>query len=238
MFGKRVPKIYEIEVSGIPIEITRKKIKNLYLRVNRGTAKVKVSCPVYVSEKALNRFIDTRIDWIKTRQAKALLVLDKKDYKYVTGETHFFKGSPLMLEVFEEEGRPKLFLEEERLVLKTSKNSTTQQRQRVLDNWHRVYLKSEVPRLIKKWEPLMGVKVDDFGIRKMKTRWGTCNITSKRIWLSLELAKKTPKCLESVVVHEMVHLLERLHNKRFYMFMDQFFPEWRIYEKELNSYID
>lgn len=238
MFGNKKPKVYQILVSGIEIEVTRKRIKNLYLRVNRGTGKVKVSCPLFISEKALKGFVESRADWIKQRQEKALLIPDRKDYKYVTGETHYFQGKPYQLEVIEGEGRSKVSINGDRFTLKASTESTMDQRQRGIDTIYRSYLKSEIPKLIEKWEPIMGVKVNDFGVRKMKTRWGTCNITAKRIWLSLELAKKTSGCLEAVVVHEMVHLLERLHNKRFYAFMDQFYPEWRIYENELNSYID
>lgn len=238
MFRNKKSKVYQIQVSGIEIEVTRKKIKNLYLRVNRGTGKVKVSCPLFVSEKGLLRFVEPRANWIKERQQKALLVPDKKDYKYITGETHYFQGKPYQLEVLEGKGRNKAQFEGERIILKASDKSTIEVRQKVIDNLYRSYLKSEIPKLIEKWEPVMGVQVSEFGVRKMKTRWGTCNITAKRIWLSLELAKKTPECLESVVVHEMVHLLERLHNKRFYAFMDEFYSEWKIYEKELNSYID
>lgn len=238
MFGNKKSKVYQIRVSGIEIEVTRKKIKNLYLRVNRGTGKVKVSCPLFVSEKGLLRFVEPRVNWIKERQQKALLVPDKKDYKYVTGETHYFQGKPYQLEVLEGKGRNKAQFEGERIILKAQIESTIEIKQKMIDTLYRSYLKSEIPKLIEKWEPVMGVQVSDFGVRKMRTRWGTCNITAKRIWLSLELAKKTPGCLESVVVHEMVHLLERLHNKRFYAFMDQFYPEWKIYEKELNSYID
>lgn len=238
MFGNKKSKVYQIQVSGIEIEVTRKKIKNMYLRVNRGTGKVKVSCPLFVSKRGLLRFVEPRINWIKERQQKALLVPDKKDYSYVSGETHYFQGKPFQLEVLEGKGRNKAQFEGEKIILKTSGKSNIEVRQKVIDNLYRSYLKSEIPKLIEKWEQVMGVQVNEFGVRKMKTRWGTCNITAKRIWLSLELAKKTPGCLESVVVHEMVHLLERLHNKRFYTFMDQFYPEWKIYEKELNSYID
>jgi len=105
--------------------------------------------------------------------------------------------------------------------------SSVDKRESVLIEWYRAELKREIPKLIEKWQRIMKVDVREFGVKRMKTRWGTCNIRAKRIWLSLELAKKDPKCLEYVVVHEMVHLLERLHNKRFYRLMDQFLPDWR-----------
>ncbi|MEX0608622.1 MAG: SprT-like domain-containing protein [Balneolaceae bacterium] len=113
--------------------------------------------------------------------------------------------------------------------------STKEKRATVLEEWYRAEIKKEISKLISKWEDPMGVSVKEFGVKRMKTRWGTCNIRDRRIWLNLELAKKSPDCLEYVVVHEMVHLLERLHNKRFHNFMDQFFPEWRQIKKKLNG---
>lgn len=104
--------------------------------------------------------------------------------------------------------------------------------------WYRRQLKAKIPNIIEKWEKIIGVKVDSFGIKLMKTKWGTCNISNKRIWINLELAKKSERCLDYVVVHEMVHLLERYHNKIFYMYMDKFIPNWREIKKELNDLIN
>jgi len=114
-------------------------------------------------------------------------------------------------------------------------DSHVEKRQAVLNEWYRQQLKSQLPEVIAKYERLMGVKVNEFGIKKMKTKWGTCNPIAKRIWLNLELAKKPPELLEYVVVHEMVHLLERSHNKRFVTLMTQFMPKWKFYKDELNQ---
>lgn len=110
-------------------------------------------------------------------------------------------------------------------------------RERVIMEWYRNRLKELIPPLISKWEPVMGVKVNEFGVKMMKTRWGTCNPSARRIWVSLELAKKSPICLEYIVVHEMVHLLERTHNERFTAYMDRFIPNWRAVKAELNEII-
>ncbi len=114
-------------------------------------------------------------------------------------------------------------------------NTTTQQRNHLLNEWYRKQLKNEIPQLIQKWEQIIGVKVNDYGIKLMKTRWGTCNTKAKRIWINLELAKKPQRCLEYIIVHEMVHLLERLHNDHFKQLMDKFMPQWRTYKEELNN---
>ena len=100
---------------------------------------------------------------------------------------------------------------------------------------YRYRLRQELPGIIDRWAKDMGVSVNGFGIKKMKTKWGTCNRKARRIWINLELAKKPPECLEYIVVHELAHLLERYHNSTFYGYMDRFLPQWRIYRKELES---
>ena len=105
----------------------------------------------------------------------------------------------------------------------------------MLNDWYRSELKARIPALIAKWEPEIGVKVAQWGVKKMKTKWGTCNIDARRIWLNLELAKKPVQCLEYIVVHEMVHLLERHHNDYFRELMDRFMPQWRLYKDQLNE---
>ena len=116
-------------------------------------------------------------------------------------------------------------------------NSTKEKREKIMLEWYREELKNLIPSYIEKWEPIMGVKVEDFGVKQMKTKWGSCNIGAKRIWINLELAKKTPRCLEYIVVHEMVHLLERKHNDIFKGYMDKFLPNWRSIKAELNGLI-
>jgi predicted metal-dependent hydrolase len=113
-------------------------------------------------------------------------------------------------------------------------NTTREQRRKVLTEWYRRQLKQLLPALIEKWQPIIDVEVKAWGVKQMKTRWGTCNIPAQRIWLNLELIKKPLNCLEYVVVHEMVHLLERHHNARFKAYMDEFLPHWREHKFALN----
>jgi hypothetical protein len=114
-------------------------------------------------------------------------------------------------------------------------NTPIEKRAEVLKEWYRNQLKKEIPALIEKWEKIIGVKSEDWGVRQMKTKWGACNIEAKRIWLNLELAKKPPICLEYIIAHELIHLLERNHNTRFVAYMDRFMPEWRLYRDILNT---
>ncbi len=237
MFFKRAKeRISTIDVEGMEVEVTRKSIKNLYLKVSPATGRIRVSAPVHASDRVIQQFVNSQKNWIEKQLSKKTRVNPTVELNAQSGETHFFKGLPYVLHVIAANAKPKVSLEGEgKLVLRVRPGSSKEKRLRILDDWYRVYLKEEIPRLIKQWEPIMGVQVKEFGVKKMKTRWGTCNIKAQRIWLSLELAKKSPKSLEYVVVHEMVHLLERLHNKRFHGFMDQFLPDWRERKQELNG---
>ncbi len=238
MFGKKLDKKFTIEVSGIEVEVSQKRIKNLYLRVSKQTGKVRASVPLFVSERGIREFIQSRTEWIRKQQKKIKSRIPKEELSYKDGSAHYFKGEKKHLEVKTTSGRETVELIDDRFIIKVKDLSDVQKVEKLLTEWYRAFLKNEIPKLIDKWEPVMEVKVREFGVRKMKTRWGTCNINKKRIWLNLELAKKSPGCLESVVVHEMVHLLERYHNKRFYGFMDRFLPDWRSYETELETIID
>lgn len=139
-----------------------------------------------------------------------------------------------MLVLIERAGRDKVqLIGNATLELRVKPSADFQSRQKIMYDWYREQLKSRIPSLIQKWQPVMDVKVNEWRIKHMKTRWGSCNINAGRIWLNLELAKKPATCLQYIVVHEMAHLLERRHNARFRNLMDKFLPDWRIYEKEL-----
>ena len=230
--------IHRLTVSGIEIEVTRKAIKNLYVKVSKRSGRVRISCPNRVSEQELVRFVLSRLDWIKKKKLEAQKVKQPEEYNFISGEEHYFKGKGYELTVIEGKGKSGAEIDGNSILLKVKPDSSKEKKEKVLDTFYRAELKSVIPNLIEKWEPVMKVKVKEFGVKKMRTRWGTCNIKARRIWLSLELAKKSPGCLEAVVVHEMVHLLERRHNARFYGLMDKFFPEWRKFEGELKSVID
>ena len=121
------------------------------------------------------------------------------------------------------------------LILQMRPESTPEQRERVLNDWYRKQLKSKLPEVIQKCEQVVGVHASEWKVKNMRTKWGTCNIDRKRIWINLQLAKKTPECLAYVVTHELVHLLERNHNEQFQKYMDAFFPEWRVVKEILNQ---
>lgn len=173
---------------------------------------------------------------VKKRVVRRRVYIRPPKLNFVSGETHYYKGRPYLLNVIQRQGVPRVELDTEgRMHLYVREGSSREQREKVLDEWYRKHLKAQIPLLVSKWESLIGVKINEHNVKKMSTRWGTCNIKARRIWLSLELAKKPEHCLEYVVVHEMVHLLEKRHDARFKSHMDRFMPEWRSFRKELSS---
>ncbi len=225
-----------LTLSGISIEVTRKRIKNLYLRVYPSEGRVALNCPWHTSPGKVRKFAEERLPWIKKHLQNGAVRKGKQEPAYVTGEKHPVWGEMRELKIIRSKKPQSVFLNGAGVIVMLVKNgATAARRKKLMQEWHRAQLKQEIPKLIKKWEPVMNVSVNEFGVKKMKTRWGTCNIRDRRIWLNLELAKKDPGCLEFIVVHEMAHLLEKHHSPRFYRLMDKFLPDWREREWLLNG---
>lgn len=225
----------------IPITITRKKIKNMYLRVHPdGT--VTVSAPKRVSDKVIWDFINSKSDWIIALREKMLsrqseTAVPGQKISYVSGESHYLWGQPCTLLLEETAGRSNVeFLENQQSILMHApKNSTPEQRKHLLEEFYRRELKRVVPELIEHYAGIVGESPKEWHIRSMKTKWGTCNVQDKRIWLALNLAKKHPTCLEYVIVHELTHLHVPNHSKAFWARMDVYYPQWREVRKLLNG---
>ena len=225
-----------LKLSGISIEVTRKNIKNIYLRVYPAEGRVALNCPWYTNPGKVKEFAEERLPWIKKHLQNGSIRNEKPVPLYVNGEKHPVWGELRELKVFLSNKPQTVFLDDAgNIVMFVRKCTTSARRKKLLQEWYRGQLKEQIPKLIKKWEPVMNVAVSEFGVKKMKTRWGTCNIRDRRIWLNLELAKNDPGCLEFILVHEMVHLLEKNHNQRFYWLMDTFLPDWQEWEILLNA---
>jgi predicted metal-dependent hydrolase len=224
-----------IEVSGIQVEVVRKAIKNLHLGVYPPNGRVRVAVPLHIDDEAVRLSVISKLGWIHRHQARFADQPRQSQREMVSGESHYFQGRRCLLRVSEEDSPPKVLLKgNTTLELHVRQNADAAKRKAILNEWYRRELKTLLPGLITKWESVIGVQVADWCIKKMKTRWGTCNVTDRRIWVNLELAKKRPQCLEYILVHEMLHLLERHHNGRFKELMDRFMPQWRLYREELN----
>ena len=225
----------QITVSGIKVEVVRKDIKNLHLGVYPPHGRVRVAAPLVVNDEAVRLAVIDKLGWIKRQRARFAEQPRQSPREMVNGESHFFLGRRCRLRMHEQEGPARVVrCGLKCLDLYVKPDTNAQQREAILLRWYREQLKVLIPPLLEKWQPTLGAQVTGWGIRKMKTKWGSCNADAGRIWLNLELAKKPVQCLEYIVVHELVHLLERHHNDRFTAIMDTFMPSWRYHRDELN----
>lgn len=224
-----------LNVQGIPVHVRRKPIKHLHLAVYPPDGHVRVSVPLYLSDEAVRLAVIDKLGWIRRQQARFQAQERQSRREMVSGESHYFEGKRYLLDVREVDARPHVWIAGPRtLAMSVRPGSDRDKREAVLYAWYRAQLKARIPPLIAQWEPVIGVQVAAWGVKRMKTRWGTCNIEVRRVWLNLELAKKPPQCLEYVLVHEMAHLLERHHNERFRALLDQTLPNWRHARDILN----
>ena len=216
-----------ISVSGIPVQVVRKPIKNLHLSVCPPDGHVRLAVPLHMTADNVRLAVITRLSWIKKQQASFQAQPRQSEREMVTGESHYVFGKRYRLEVIERRGCHEVINNHSTLQLFVNPGTSTQNRTLVLTEWYRKQLKARIPDLLKHWEPLIGKQVAAWGIKKMKTKWGSCNISQRRVWLNLELAKKPIDCLEYVLVHELVHLLERHHGDRFKAHMTKYLPQWQ-----------
>jgi predicted metal-dependent hydrolase len=228
-------KTHDIEVSGIPVEVVRKDIKNLHLGVYPPNGRVRVAAPLRVSDEAVRLAVVSRLGWVRRQQKRFEAQERQSPREMVSGETHYFRGHRYRLDVVETDiGIGVRRRTNNRLELRVRPGLTRAARERVLAAWYRETLREQVDVLLRKWAPKIRVCVNQWGIRKMKTRWGTCSNATRRIWFNLELAKKSPACVELIVVHELVHLLHRHHDESFINEMTRHLPNWRGVRDELN----
>lgn len=230
-----ITKRHELKVRGIPVEVVRKEIKNLHLAVYPPNGRVRIAVPSRVNDEAVRLAVVSKLGWIRRRQRELKRQVRQSKREMVTGESHFVQGRRYRLNVIEHDGAAAVAIRGNKtLELRAREGADSLKRSEVLQRWYRQLLREQIPDLLTKWEPVVGVEIAAWGIKKMKTKWGSCNADARRIWLNLELAKKPYECLEYVLVHEMIHLLERYHNDRFRELMDKFMPQWRLRREELN----
>lgn len=217
-----------ITVADIAVEVVRKDIKNLHLGVYPPNGAVRMAVPQHVTDDNIRLAVVARLSWIKKQQEEFIKQPRQTEREYVSGESHYYQGRRYILNVVETQGKHSLTLTNNaKMILQVTPNTSLDNRALVVNNWYREKLKSTIPKLLDKWQPVVGKQVSSWGVKKMKTKWGSCNIAKKRIWINLELAKKSPECLEYILVHELVHLHERHHNDNFKKLMDEFLPQWR-----------
>lgn len=223
-----------ITLGNIVVDVVLKDIKNVHLSVYPPTGKVRISAPARMKVDTIRLFAISKLDWIKQQQQNLREQERETPREFVGRESHYVWGKRYLLDVIEKDAAPLVELKHRKMMLRIRPGSDEVKKQEILEEWYREQLKIAVPPLIAKWEPLLGVSVCGFIVRKMKTKWGSCSPSLKTIRLNTDLAKKPPECLEYITVHEMVHLLEPTHNHRFVTLMDQFMPRWRFCRETLN----
>ena len=225
-----------IEVRGIPVEVVRKEIKNLHVAVYPPSGRVRVAAPLCLDDEAVRLAVVSRLGWIRRRRAEFEGQTRESQREFVTGESHYFEGRRYRLDVIERDVPPTVkLLNNTRLELGVRPNSDREAREAVLHRWYRRHLRNQLPPLVAKWEPKLGVTVEDVRIKKMKTLWGSCNAEAKRIWLNLELAKKPSSCpWRTSSYTKWCICLSAITTDRFRELMDNFIPQWRTYRDELN----
>lgn len=227
--------VTQIQLGDITAVVVKKRIKNIHLSVYPPSGHVRISAPLRMDLDNIRVFAVTKLGWIKNQQQKLCKQARETPREYLNRESHYVWGKRYLLTVAESDQSPSVELQHQRIVLRVRLGTDEYKRQAIVEEWYRDQLRQALAPLIAKWEPLVGVKVKQFFVQRMKTKWGSCNPVARSIRLNTDLAKKPQECLEYIVVHEMVHFLESTHNARFVSLMDRFMPKWQFYRDLLNG---
>lgn len=224
----------KINIGEIRAEVVLKDIKNIHLSVYPPCGSVRIAAPCHMELETIRVFALAKLPWIRRQQRKLCNQEREAARDFIDRESHYFKGRRYLLKVVESDTVPTVEIKHNQLVLSVRPGTDTAKRQSILDEWYRQSLKDDAQPLLTKWEGILGVKASRVTIRRMKTRWGSCNHKSKAILINLELAKKPPECLEYIIVHELAHLREPTHNAKFVAILDRHLPKWHTLRDELN----
>lgn len=224
----------KLQIGDLAVDVTQKDIKNVHLSVHPPHGRVSIAAPLHLSVSAIRAFAIGKLSWIRQQQRKLQEQERETPREYLDRESHYVWGRRCLLRVVERDTPPSVEWRHHRLVLAVRPGMDEGRRGKVLEAWYRDQLREEAKPLMAEWERRLGVRVDRVFIQRMKTRWGSCNPASHAIQLNTDLAKKPRECLEYILVHELVHLLEPTHNARFVALMGQFLPGWELRRDQLN----
>jgi len=225
-----------MKVRDLQIEVISKDIKNLHINILPPDGRIRVSAPLIMTKESVRLAIVSKITKIR-KEIRSFEEYQRESKKeMVSGESHFVDGKRYLLELIEINKPPSVIIKNMKTIeLRARPNATRDKREQIMHEWLRNRMRNNLAELIPKWESKIGVDASHYGIRKMRTKWGSCNSGEKRIWLNLELAKKSIYCLEYVLVHEIIHLIEPKHSKQFFKLLDEYMPTWRIHRDTLDE---
>jgi predicted metal-dependent hydrolase len=224
----------ELQIGNITVEVVLKDIKNIHLSVYPPSGRVRIAAPRRMSPETIRAFAVAKLPWIRQQQRKLHEQERETPREYLDRESHYVFGKRCMISVIEEDAPPKVELRHNKLVLRVRPETSEGARQEILEEWYRSVLREAAVPIIARWAPILGVTVQRLFVQHMKTKWGSCNHRRQTIRLNTELAKKPRECVEYLVVHELVHLLEPTHNARFVALMDEALPRWQYFRQLLN----
>jgi predicted metal-dependent hydrolase len=227
-----------ITVADIPVEVVKKDIQNLHVGVYPPNGRVRVAAPAAMSDEAIRLAVVNRLGWIKRQIHGYQNQSREPDHELASGESHYYLGQRYRLDVVEQDRPRKVEVKGKTIMTLYAKpGDSTEQKEKTLQDWYRERLSELVPPILEKWEQKLGVKANEWAIKRMKTKWGTCNTAKKRVWLNLELAKQPPHLIEYIVVHELAHLIEDSHGTNFRDTLNRVLPNWSQLKNALNNSI-
>lgn len=228
--------MHQITVGQYTIDVVKKDIKNLHLAVYPPNGRIRIAAPKQLDDETIRLHIVSKLSWIKKNIAKFEQADRLSSRDYVSGESHYLEGKRYLLNVIDNASINQIKLRGKTYIDLYEKPGTPLlHRPLMLQEWYRARLKVRIEPLLTKWQEVIGVQINEWAVKQMKTKWGTCNTRAKRVWINLELSKKPDDCLEYIIVHELMHLIEKHHNDNFKALMDKFLPDWRVRKDRLNK---
>lgn len=227
--------VSQIKIGNISVDVVLKDIKNVHLSVHPPLGRVRISAPSRMSMDTIRVFAISKLEWIRQQQTRLIEQRRETPREYLERESHYVWGKRYLLSVIGNGQSSHVALAHNRMILTTRAGVDVAGKEAIVAQWYRDQVRLAAASVIAKWQPLLGVEVSRVYVQQMKTRWGGCNPRARAIRLNTELAKKPKECLEYIVVHEMIHMLEPTHNARFVSFMDQFLPKWQFFRQRLNG---
>jgi predicted metal-dependent hydrolase len=229
---KTMTKIFKLDT--IPIKVEYKKVQTIRMTVYPPDGRVCISAPLDTTQESIRQFAASKLQWIKKHRERIRRNVKAKN-QLKNDEIHFVWGKPYNLELIVKKGYSKIVLQDETMKFYVPLGAAKEKKQKILDKWYHHILQETAPPIVEKWESVIGVDIAGIYYRKMKSHWGSCNYQRQTIRLNTELAKKPIECLEYVIVHELIHIIEQAHNQAFYRLMNAYIPNWKIIRKKMNA---
>lgn len=234
--ARKIIRNKRLDIDGIAVDVTwKRRLKNMYLRICPPDGAVRVTAPAGISQAEVTRFVKAKRQMIIRARERIHDRRTRTERDYVSGENHYLWGKPYRLVVRETGKRGTVALENDTLILTVPEGADKAAREQAMTEFYRAELKRRLETAIPAAERATGLAAREYRVRNMRTRWGTCNIQARRVWINLQLAARPPECLHYVLIHELTHLLERNHTATFHAHMDRFLPDWRDTKRRLNA---